>query len=93
MNTSEAIQGAHDPYLRFLLPIVDEASAPGADLLAAWYERNIRIFANLHRLGLNPGDRVFVLFGAGHIPILRQLAEESPYFCIEDPLRYLPAPE
>jgi hypothetical protein len=93
MNTPDAIQGAHDPYLRFLLPIVDEGSVPGADLLAAWYERNIRIFANLHRLGLNPDDRVFLVFGAGHIPILRQLVEDSPYFCVEDPLRYLPAPE
>ncbi|HJU86154.1 MAG TPA: DUF5694 domain-containing protein, partial [Gemmatimonadota bacterium] len=92
MNTPEAIQGAHDPYLRFLLPIVDDASAPGADLLSAWYDRNIRIFANLHRMGLGPDDRVFLLFGAGHIPILRQLVVDSPYFCVEDPLIYLPAP-
>jgi hypothetical protein len=93
INTPEAIRGAHDPYLRFLLPIVGETSAPGAELLAAWYERNIRIFANLHRLGLEPDDRVFLVFGAGHIPILRQLVEDSPYFCVEEPLRYLPAPE
>lgn len=92
MNTPEAIHGAHGPYLAFLLPVTNEHAAPGADLLAAWYERNIRIFANLHRLGLGADDRVFVVFGAGHVPILRQLVADSPYFCVEDPLRYLPEP-
>lgn len=91
MNTPEAIHGSHEVYLRFLLPVVNERAAPGADLLAAWYERNIRIFANLHRMGLEPDDRVFVIYGAGHVPTLRQLVADSPYFCVEDPLRYLPA--
>lgn len=92
MNTPEAIHRSHEVYLEFLLPVVDERTAPGADLVAGWYERNIRIFANLHRMGLGPEDRVLVLFGAGHVPILRQLVADSPYFCVEDPLRYLPAP-
>lgn len=92
MNTPEAIHRAHEVYLEFLLPVVNERAAPGADLLAGWYERNIRIFANLHRMGVGPEDRIFVLFGAGHVPILRQLVADSPYFCVEDPLRYLPAP-
>jgi hypothetical protein len=92
MNSPEGIHASHEPYLEYLLPVVNEDAAPGADLLAAWYERNIRIFANLHRMGLGPDDRVFVLFGAGHVPILRQLVADSPYFCVADPLRYLPAP-
>jgi hypothetical protein len=32
-----------------------------------------------------------VLYGQGHIPILRQLVIESPWFCLEDPLAYLAA--
>ena len=91
MNTPEAIHYSHEVYLRFLLPVVNERAAPGADLLAGWYERNIRIFANLHRMGLGPDDRIFVIYGAGHVPILRQMVADSPYFCVEDPLRYLPA--
>ena len=92
MNTPEGIHGSHEVYLEYLLPMADQRAAPGADLVAAWYERNIRIFANLHRMGLEPGDRVFVIYGAGHVPILRHLVADSPYFCVEDPLRYLPAP-
>lgn len=48
----------------------------GADLLAAWYDRNIRIFANIASL-TEPGDRVLVIFGAGHAPILRELIQAS----------------
>lgn len=92
MNAPEAIHRSHEIYLEYLLPVMDQRAAPGADLVAAWYERNIRIFANLHRMGLEPGDRVFVIYGAGHVPILRQLVADSPYFCVEDPLRYLPVP-
>ncbi len=92
MNSPEGIHYSHEPYLKYLLPVVNAAATPGADLLAAWYERNIRIFANLHRMGLGPDDRVFVIYGAGHVPILRQLVADSPYFCVEDPLEYLPEP-
>ena len=92
MNSPEGIHNSHEVYLQYLLPIVNERAAPGADLLASWYERNIRIFANLHRMRLRPDDRIFVIYGAGHVPILRQLVADSPYFCVEDPLRYLPAP-
>ena len=92
MNTPEAIHQSHEVYLKYLLPVMNERAAPGADVLAAWYERNIRIFANFHRMGLGADDRVFVVYGAGHVPILRQMVADSPYFCVEDPLRYLPAP-
>jgi len=48
----------------------------GADMTASWYRRNIRIFSNL--VGLTePGDRIFVAFGAGHVPILRYLTALS----------------
>lgn len=59
-----------------------------ADLAASWYERNIRVFANLARL-TEPGDRAFVLFGSGHIPILRHLVDTSTSHRLVDVLTYL----
>lgn len=44
----------------------------GARLLGSWYERNARIFANICRL-VKPGEKIAVLIGAGHVPILSQL--------------------
>jgi hypothetical protein len=60
----------------------------GADVLIAWYDRNIRIFTNLARV-LEDGDRVLVIVGSGHAPILRQLVSSAPGLALVDPLAYL----
>jgi len=88
MNTPEAIEWADRGYLEFFLPLVTGDDYGGAEFVATWYERNLKIFANLHRIS-EPGDRVFVVYGAGHIPHLRYFVTLSPHFCLEDPLPYL----
>jgi len=50
----------------------------GADLLADWYRRNARIFTNVTRLVESPGERVLVIFGAGHLGLLRQAVSTDP---------------
>ena len=87
MNQPEFLRLAHEPY-HHLLKIVMGDTYAGPDVVSVWYQRNLRIYANLARIA-EPGDRVFVLYGQGHIPILRQLASESRMFCLEDPLPYL----
>jgi hypothetical protein len=44
----------------------------GADLNAAWYRRNARIFSQILKLSAKPGARVLVIYGAGHLALLRQ---------------------
>ena len=44
----------------------------GPDLLAAWYQRNIRIYHNIVALINSPNDRILVIYGAGHLGWLRQ---------------------
>lgn len=61
----------------------------GADLLSAWYERNIRMFSNLRAIA-EPGDRLLVIVGSGHAPILRELVTADPGMDLVDPLGYLP---
>lgn len=60
----------------------------GADLLAVWYDRNIRIFANIVAEA-EDGDRMLVLIGAGHAPILRELLRSAPDLALVDPLDVL----
>jgi hypothetical protein len=88
MNTPEAISWADRGYFEFFLPLVVEDNYGGAEFVATWYERNLKIFSNLHRIS-EPGDRVLVLYGAGHIPHLRRFVTFSPHFCLADPLDYL----
>jgi hypothetical protein len=53
----------------------------GADILSIWwYNRNLRIFNNILKTSPQPEDRILVLFGNGHMPILRHLFESSPEF-------------
>jgi hypothetical protein len=50
----------------------------GADLLAAWFHRNIRIHSNIVDLLDSPDERVLVVFGAGHLGWLRQNVALDP---------------
>lgn len=61
----------------------------GADVLAAWYQRNFRIFTNLAQIINSPEDRVLVVFGQGHIPYLRDAVKSSPDMQLVEPNDYL----
>ncbi|SNS09371.1 hypothetical protein SAMN06295912_101301 [Sphingomonas laterariae] len=73
-----------------VLGIGDTEAQPGADLNAGWYLRNAKIFAKLMTVA-RPGDRVVVIYGAGHNYWLRHFARETPGFVSVDPLPYLKA--
>ena len=50
----------------------------GADLLADWFRRNARIYANIAGLAGSPDERVLAVFGAGHLGWLRQNIASDP---------------
>lgn len=50
----------------------------GADLVADWFRRNMRIYGNVTRLIGSPSDRVLVIFGAGHLGWLRHDFASNP---------------
>lgn len=53
----------------------------GPDMLAMWwYSRNLRIFNKILQTRPGEEDRIVVLFGNGHAPILKQCFESSPEF-------------
>ncbi|MDX1590916.1 MAG: DUF5694 domain-containing protein, partial [Balneolaceae bacterium] len=60
----------------------------GADLVSNWHERNIKIFANLARIA-EQGDRIIVIFGSGHAPLLRYFVESDPRMKLIEPADYL----
>jgi hypothetical protein len=90
LNDPVEIRKGQAGYMKMLLP---DRSSPAiyarADLVNNWYKRNLRIFANLNRVTEIGKDRVLLLIGSGHLAILRQLASDSDYFCVVDPVEYL----
>jgi Family of unknown function (DUF5694) len=72
------------------LKIGDKDDQAGADLNAMWYLRNAKIFGKLMQVA-KPGDRVLVVYGAGHNYWLRHFAAETPGYKFIDPVPYLKA--
>ncbi len=64
---------------------------PGADGKTAWYNRNLRIFANILRTIESPDERVLVVIGAGHVPIIRHAIQASPQVELVEVEQYLGA--
>jgi hypothetical protein len=50
----------------------------GSDLVAAWYQRNIRIYRNIVALIDSPTEKILVIYGSGHLGWLRQNVADDP---------------
>ncbi|HKQ53146.1 MAG TPA: DUF5694 domain-containing protein [Pyrinomonadaceae bacterium] len=50
----------------------------GADLMADWFRRNMRIYSNVVQLIDSPSERVLVIFGSGHLPWLQYNFTSDP---------------
>ena len=50
----------------------------GADLIADWFRRNMRIYSNVVQLVDSPNERVLVIFGSGHLGWLQQQFASDP---------------
>lgn len=70
------------------LRIGDHDNQAGADLNAMWYLRNAKIWGKLLSVA-KPGDRVLVIYGAGHGYWLRHFAMATPGVVAVDPLPLL----
>ncbi len=87
LNSPEARELDHRQYFE-IATFGDNKENPGAAWVGAWYARNLRIFNNIRELS-DPGDRVLVLYGAGHIYLLDRFLRESDAAASIDPLPYL----
>jgi hypothetical protein len=87
INEPAKLAGDHGTYLRFARVGAGDTYV-GAELLSKWYDRNIRIFVNLQRLA-QPGERILVIMGSGHSPILRELIGYDPDMVLVEAIAYL----
>jgi hypothetical protein len=78
-------------YYEHLIPVGVGADDeyPGAEILAYWYRRNFKIACNLHAV-VEDGDRVLMVYGAGHIPVLEHILTLLPGARLTPTLDYLP---
>jgi hypothetical protein len=60
----------------------------GVELVTEWYKRNFFIYRNILEKS-SKGDRIVVMFGQGHIPVLHHLLEDNPRYKVVTPLDFL----
>jgi len=87
LNRPETVERFRAPNVR-MAAAAGDTSFVGADVIAEYHKRNLRIFANLASIA-EPGDRIIAIFGAGHMPYLRPLVAASPRMTLVEPNRYL----
>ena len=88
INDDRRVDEGERLYLR-MTKVGTGADYAGADLVADWHERNLKIFANILRVTTSPDDRVLVVYGSGHAKLLTEFAEDSGEFVVERPSAYL----
>lgn len=89
MNHPDIENISHQLYFYSFMPIVEKDNYAGASLVSNWYERNLKIFSNINEIASDPEDRILVIYGQGHIPLLKQFARDSPYFTVVNAIEYL----
>ncbi len=78
-NDPSILRLSHGAYLVGSFRVGRGEDYAGADAFPTqWYNRNLRIFSNILRLADSAEQRLLVLIGAGHVPILHHAAECSP---------------
>ena len=77
MNAEEKVAGDVGFYYR-QAHVGEPGDWAGADLVADWFRRNVRIYANVAGLASSPNERILAIFGAGHLGWLRQDVANDP---------------
>lgn len=77
MNSEHHINRMHGHYL-----LSDKTTNYNATdgLAINWYNRNLRIFKNMQMVETDHSDRLLILIGQGHVPILKHLFVSSPEY-------------
>ena len=89
-NSEDEILKGHGAYLVDYFKIGVGNEYPGVDWVTGWwYNRNLRIFANLQRITETPDERILLIIGAGHLPILRHCVLASPEYDLVEVHDYL----
>jgi len=78
LNADSSAATAVGEYYTGFLPFGEPYEYAGPDLIASWFQRNLRIYHNVRALITAPTDRVLVIYGSGHLGWLRQIVASDP---------------
>lgn len=84
INRKELLQKNLSLYLKYIVKVGAGENYIGAESVSDWYLRNLAVYANIITQ-IKPNDKYVVLiFGQGHIPILKHLLQNNDDFEVVD---------
>jgi hypothetical protein len=91
MNEPERVKASLGDYLVGIFKYeIAGGDFTGVDFeTGRWFNRNLRILRNIQRIPASAGDRILVIYGAGHLNLLNYFFECSPEYRLEDAGGYL----
>lgn len=90
VNGREHLRGLEELRMR-KLELGADSRYPGVGPVRSVYSRDLHIFANLTRIA-KPGDRILVIYGAGHVEHLRRFVRNHPRMQLVAAEEYLGRP-
>ena len=93
LNDPRRLAEAHGRNLVGEFDLSEGTEYPGADALTGWYNRHLRIFANLQRVTPRNGERLLVVIDAAHVSLLRHSLEASPRYDLVEVKEFLGVPQ
>jgi len=88
LNSGPYQDQLHGSYLEEC-SIAENGIYKGADVAASWYRRNLVIYSKLRKLLDSNSDRILLIYGAGHMKLLREFIEQSLDLEFVDPSPFL----
>jgi hypothetical protein len=73
------------------MPLVEGDVYAGALKLRPWYDRNLRIVQNFFRILDEEDDRLLLIIGGSHVPVLRHIIDATPQLCAVEALPVITA--
>ncbi|MEM7199566.1 MAG: DUF5694 domain-containing protein [Planctomycetota bacterium] len=88
LNRKASLRENHAFYNE-ICPLIQGSDDVGAELVGEWYKRNARIYGNIVRSVRESDERLLVIVGQGHVPILLQFFEAHTGFEVVRALQIL----
>lgn len=87
INTPEYKKETFDLY-NHLATMSTAGNFEGADIIAEFYKRNLRMYANFSKIEMNSHDRILIIMGATHTAYFDIFLGNSPKYILEDASKY-----
>jgi hypothetical protein len=75
-------------YYNFLATMHTPGNFEGANIIADFYERNLRMYSNFSDIPMTKNDRVLIIMGATHTAYFDVFLGNSPKYVLEDLEKY-----